>query len=84
MSYGRQTLIMGRREGQIRCIAKAGHWQIENAIRAARNTHKLVGPLKVTHATIDYSGGGRGGNDRRWYVEEDGTARIVGEYDESI
>ena len=86
MSYGytytKSTLITGTTDGVERSIAKAGYWNLQSAIRAARTTHRMDGELTIAHFTVHFSGGCDYG--QRWKVDENNAATRVNQYGEPL
>lgn len=70
MSYLKQTVISGYANNEFKCLIVRGHWNIQSAIKRARNS-KIEGQINIRHAVADMSGKGRGGHDGRYIVDAD-------------
>ena len=59
MSYTKQTIISGAKNGAFNCAIMRGHWSIDSVKRNADRRGVVLS--KVTHNIVDNSGHGRGG-----------------------
>lgn len=79
MSFYKFTSISGRKaDDSFHCVTPSGHWKVASAINRARRSG-IVGKIEIEHIVTDSSGGGRGGHDGRWTIDEqDQETKVAG------